>query len=251
MLRLFVDKLGNPLLKAIESGSWKSSARILAVCCVAVPYFLAASAHAHPPNNPINLTFSVAQSTAGKPDAMAKPDAMTKPDAVERFRREAEAAIEAAEALMRDEELRKKINLEDYVTETVGLPTLNDIFEELAKPGRDPREDFEDFTFAEGIETLDDLQPGMKLTGIVTNVTAFGAFVDIGVHQDGLVHISQLADRYVKDPADIVRVGQKVTVTVLDVDLAKRRISLSMKDGSRVDRTTDQKQSDLLGRKRH
>jgi uncharacterized protein len=123
--------------------------------------------------------------------------------------------------------------------------------QELAKPYRDPRKRFEMFNFAEGIKKVDDLEVGISLPGIITNVTAFGAFVDIGVHQDGLVHISQLADHYVKDPADIVRVGQNVTVTVLDVDLAKKRISLSMKDGSRVDRATDQKQSDLRGRKRH
>ena len=153
--------------------------------------------------------------------------------------------------LMKYESLRVKVRLQDYVSDTVGLPTLSDIMQELAKPYRDPRKRFEMFSFAEGVKKVEDLEVGISLPGIITNVTAFGAFVDIGVHQDGLVHISQLADRYVKDPADIVRVGQKVTVTVLDVDLAKKRISLSMKDGSRVDRTTDQKQSDLRGRKKH
>jgi uncharacterized protein len=153
--------------------------------------------------------------------------------------------------MMKDESLRVKVHLQDYVSDTVGLPTLSDIMQELAKPYRDPRKRFEMFNFAEGIKKVDDLEVGISLPGIITNVTAFGAFVDIGVHQDGLVHISQLADHYVKDPADIVRVGQKVTVTVLDVDLVKKRISLSMKDGSRVDRATDQKQSDLRGRKRH
>jgi uncharacterized protein len=153
--------------------------------------------------------------------------------------------------LMKYESLRAKVRLQDYVSDTVGLPTLSDIMQELAKPYRDPRKGFEMFSFAEGVKKVEDLEVGISLPGIITNVTAFGAFVDIGVHQDGLVHISQLADRYVKDPADIVRVGQKVTVTVLDVDLVKKRISLSMKDGSRVDRTTDQKQSDLLGRKKH
>ena len=97
-----------------------------------------------------------------------------------------------------------------YVTETVGLPTLNDIVAELAKPGRDPREKFEAFTFAEGVNKPEDLKPGMKLPGIVTNVTAFGAFVDIGVHQDGLVHVSQLADNFVKDPGEVVKVPQTV-----------------------------------------
>jgi len=131
--------------------------------------------------------------------------------------------------LLLQSEIRKKIALSRYVSEKTGLPTLRDILEELAKPGRDPRDRFEIFQFAEGINGLDDLEKGMKLPGIVTNVTAFGAFVDIGVHQDGLVHISQLSDRYVKDPADIVKVQQKITVTVLDVDPDRKRISLSMK----------------------
>ena len=131
--------------------------------------------------------------------------------------------------LMKDESLRIKIRLQNYVSSTVGLPTLNDIMQELAKPGRDPRQQFEIFSFAESVKKIEDLEVGMRLPGIVTNVTAFGAFVDIGVHHDGLVHISQLADRYVKDPAGIVKVHQQVTVTVLNVDLAKKRISLSMK----------------------
>jgi len=102
--------------------------------------------------------------------------------------------------------------------------------EELAKPGRDPRASFSVFTFAEGINSIDDLQPGMKLPGIITNVTRFGAFVDIGVHQDGLIHISQLADRFVKDPSEIVKVRQQLVVRVLDVDLDRKRISLSLRD---------------------
>ena len=132
--------------------------------------------------------------------------------------------------LIRSPELRDKINLSRYVTDTVGMPTLKDIMAELAKPGRDIREKFEEFGFAEGIEKIEDLEEGMCLPGIATNITAFGAFVDIGVHQDGLVHISQMADRFVKNPADIVRVGQKVRVTVLSVDLERKRISLSMKN---------------------
>ncbi len=133
--------------------------------------------------------------------------------------------------LVKDKSLRMKVRLQDYVSNTVGLPTLNDIMQELAKPGRDPRKQFEMFSFAEAVKTIEDLEVGMRLPGIVTNITAFGVFVDIGVHHDGLVHISQLADHYVKDPADIVGVHQRVTVTVLDVDLARERISLSMKDG--------------------
>jgi protein Tex len=119
--------------------------------------------------------------------------------------------------------------LTGYVTDKVGLPTLKDIMAELNKPGRDPREQFENVGFAEGIEKLSDLIPGMKLTGVVTNITAFGAFVDIGVHQDGLVHLSEMADRFVKTPADVVKVNQKVEVTVLAVDAQRKRISLSMK----------------------
>lgn len=131
--------------------------------------------------------------------------------------------------LMRDEKLRQKIDLKRYVSEKVGLPTLNDILEELSKPGRDPREQFEVFQFAEGVEKIEDVKPGMKLPGIVTNIAAFGVFVDIGVHQDGLVHISELSNRFVKNPNEVVKVHQKVMVTVLDVDLERKRISLSMK----------------------
>ena len=131
--------------------------------------------------------------------------------------------------LMKDENLRAQIDLESYVSEAIGLPTLNDILEELAKPGRDPREEFEAFAFDESVQKIEDLEPGMKLPGIVTNVVDFGAFVDIGVHQDGLIHISQLADKYIESPASIVRVGQRVTVTVLEVDVGRRRIGLSLK----------------------
>ncbi len=131
--------------------------------------------------------------------------------------------------LMEDEKLRKKIDLKRYFSDRVGLPTLNDILEELSKPGRDPRDRFETFHFAEGVEKLEDVKPGMKLPGIVTNITAFGVFVDIGVHQDGLIHISELSNRFVKNPSEVVKVHQKVMVTVLDVDLTRRRISLSLK----------------------
>jgi len=133
--------------------------------------------------------------------------------------------------MIKDESFRKKVHLQNYVSDIIGLPTLNDIMQELAKPGRDPRKQFEIFSFAKDVNKIEDLKAGMRLPGIVTNVTAFGAFVDIGVHQDGLVHISQLADCFVKDPADIVKVHQKVMVTVLDINLAKERISLSLKTG--------------------
>jgi uncharacterized protein len=131
--------------------------------------------------------------------------------------------------LMRRDDLRRRINLESYTGEEYGLPTLHDIMVELAKPGRDPREQFEAIAFAADIRTIDRLTPGMKLAGIVTNVTNFGAFVDIGVHQDGLVHISELSDKFVKNPADVVSVNQKVTVTVLTTDPERKRISLSMR----------------------
>ncbi len=131
--------------------------------------------------------------------------------------------------LMTDKELRKKINLNNYVTESIGLPTLKDIMSELEKPGRDPRKSFEVFSFDENVHEISDLREGMRLPGIVTNVTNFGAFVDIGVHQDGLVHISQLSDTFVDDPNAIVKVGQKVWVNVTEVDVKRKRIALSMK----------------------
>ncbi|ELR72417.1 Transcription accessory protein [Fulvivirga imtechensis AK7] len=131
--------------------------------------------------------------------------------------------------LIDDVTLRNKIDLKKYVTDTVGLPTLTDILDELAKPGRDPRETFEAFSFQEGINNMEDLRVGMVLPGIVTNITNFGAFVDIGVHQDGLVHVSHLSDSFVKNPAEVVSVQQKVTVTVVEVDINRKRIALSMK----------------------
>jgi len=131
--------------------------------------------------------------------------------------------------LMEDESVRGRISLKQYVTEKIGLPTLKDIMDELAKPGRDPRKEFEAFQFDETVKTIEDLKVGMTLPGIVTNVAAFGAFVDIGVHQDGLVHISEIADRFVKDPSEVVKVRQKVSVTVLSVDMERNRISLSMR----------------------
>lgn len=135
--------------------------------------------------------------------------------------------------LMKDDGLRKNVDLNRYVTDTVGIPTLNDIMSELAKPGRDPREGFEAVVFNEGVQKIEDVKPGMKLPGIVTNITAFGVFVDIGVHQDGLVHISELSDSFVKTPGDVVKVQQKVMVTVVNVDFQRKRIALSMKSGEK------------------
>ncbi|MHA8086011.1 Tex family protein [Aquirufa antheringensis] len=131
--------------------------------------------------------------------------------------------------LLANESLRKQIRLSQYVNAEVGMPTLTDIMEELAKPGRDPREQFEAFEFTEGVNSIKDLRVGMMLPGIVTNITNFGAFVDIGVHQDGLVHVSQLADKFVKDPNEVVKVAQKVQVRVTEVDEVRKRIALSMK----------------------
>ena len=131
--------------------------------------------------------------------------------------------------LMKNADLRKKIDIRRYVTDSVGMPTLQDIMKELEKPGLDPRDKIEVFEFDKNVHTPEDLIPGMELPGIVTNITNFGAFVDVGVHQDGLVHISQLADKYISDPAEVVKLHQHVRVKVLEVDLRRHRISLTMK----------------------
>ena len=131
--------------------------------------------------------------------------------------------------LITDAAKRSQIDIKKYVTKEVGIPTLTDIMKELEKPGRDPREQIEEFEFDSSVQTVEDLHEGMELPGIVTNITNFGAFVDIGVHQDGLVHVSQLADKYVSDPTQVVRLHQHVRVRVIGVDLRRNRISLSMK----------------------
>ena len=131
--------------------------------------------------------------------------------------------------LMNDPDRQRTIDLNRYITEDVGKPTLTDILTELAKPGRDPRQQFEAVRFDENVQSIEQVTPGMILTGVVTNVTAFGAFVDLGVHQDGLVHISQLANRFISDPNTVVQVNQQVKVTILEVDIPRRRIALSMK----------------------
>ncbi|MGH7555974.1 MAG: Tex family protein [Longimicrobiales bacterium] len=141
--------------------------------------------------------------------------------------------------LVGNEEHIARIRLDRYVSDDVGMPTLTDILDELRKPGRDPRAVFEAPAFREDLTELKDVKPGMTLEGVVTNVVAFGAFVDIGVHQDGLVHVSQLADRFVRDPAEVVKVGQKVRVTVLSVDLERNRIGLSMTSGQLKQTATD------------
>lgn len=131
-------------------------------------------------------------------------------------------------------DIRKQINARDFISETAGSYTIDDILKELEKPGRDPRDVIEEFRFAEGIATMDDLKPGMKLPGIVTNITNFGAFVDVGVKQDGLVHVSHLANKYVSDPNEVVKLNQKVMVTVVEVDASRKRIALSMKDENKA-----------------
>ncbi len=122
-----------------------------------------------------------------------------------------------------------RLKASDYTDEQFGVPTVTDILKELEKPGRDPRPEFKTAKFQEGVHEIKDLVPGMTLEGVVSNVAAFGAFVDIGVHQDGLVHVSELSDRFVRDPREVVKVGDIVRVRVLDVDVARKRISLSMR----------------------
>ena len=140
--------------------------------------------------------------------------------------------------LIENKELRSKIKPANYVTQLIGLPTLKDIIIELDKPGRDPRKSFEIFSFDESVHNINDLREGMRLPGIVTNVTNFGAFVDIGVHQDGLVHISQLAENFIDDPNKVVKVGQKVWVNVSEIDVKRKRIALSMKDEIQTTKTS-------------
>ena len=133
------------------------------------------------------------------------------------------------------QEVRKQINAKDFITETAGAYTIDDILKELEKPGRDPRDVIEEFRFADGLTTMSDLKPGMKVPGIVTNITNFGAFVDVGVKQDGLVHVSHLANKFVSDPNEVVKLNQKVMVTVLEVDASRKRIALSMKDENKTE----------------
>jgi len=132
--------------------------------------------------------------------------------------------------LIDNAELRKQIDIQKYVTDKIGLPTLTDILEELAKPGRDPRQKLEAFAFDPTIKVIEDLKIGQILPGIVTNITNFGAFIDIGIHENGLVHVSQIANKYISNPAEILSLHQHVMVKVLDVDLMRKRVALSMKE---------------------
>ena len=153
--------------------------------------------------------------------------------------------------LMTNDKLRKSIPLQKYTSDKVGLPTLTDIMAELAKPGRDPREQFEAFSFTEGVNEIKDLKVGMKLPGIVTNITNFGAFVDIGVHQDGLVHLSQITNRFIKDPNEVLKVHQQVEVTVTEVDANRKRISLSMKENEKPRENNNVKKPATLAGNNH
>jgi len=145
---------------------------------------------------------------------------------VEQMAKDVQASLEE---LIKKTELRKQINKKKYINESVGEFTIEDILKELEKPGRDPRAQIEEFQFDSTIKSIEDVKPGMTVPGIITNITNFGAFVDIGVKQDGLVHVSQLANKFVSDPNEVVKLNQKVTVTVTEVDVARKRIGLTMK----------------------
>ncbi len=134
------------------------------------------------------------------------------------------------EELIKDKELRKKLELKNYLTDKTGMPTLMDIMQELDKPGRDPRQAIQVFSFDPSIKTIEDLKEGQILPGIVTNITNFGCFVDIGIKENGLVHVSELADRFISDPSQVVSIHQHVKVKVLSVDLSRKRVQLSMKN---------------------
>jgi uncharacterized protein len=157
------------------------------------------------------------------------------PEAYPVVERIAEAAKRPVKSIIGDSAFLRTLKPAQFADANFGIPTVTDILAELEKPGRDPRPEFKTATFQEGIEVISDLKPGMQLEGVVTNVTAFGAFVDVGVHQDGLVHISELADRFVKDPREVVKAGDVVKVRVKDVDVGRKRIALTMKSGA-IDR---------------
>lgn len=154
------------------------------------------------------------------------------PEAYEVVKRISEATKRPIKSLVGDRSFLTSLNSDQFADERFGVPTIKDILAELEKPGRDPRPEFKTASFTEGVDKISDLRPGMALEGVVTNVTAFGAFIDVGVHQDGLVHISELADRFVKDPREVVKTGDVVNVRVKDVDVARKRIALSMKSGA-------------------
>ncbi|HRD78517.1 MAG TPA: S1 RNA-binding domain-containing protein, partial [Hyphomicrobiaceae bacterium] len=153
------------------------------------------------------------------------------PEAYPLVEKIAKSAGRPLKSLIGDKTFLKTVKPAAYADGTFGVPTVTDIIAELEKPGRDPRPEFKTASFKDGVEKLDDLKPGMQLEGVVTNVTAFGAFVDVGVHQDGLVHISELSDRFVTDPREVVKAGDVVKVRVKEVDVARKRIALTMRSG--------------------
>ncbi len=163
------------------------------------------------------------------------------PEAYPVVERIAEATQRPLKAIIGDSVFLKTLKPAAFADATFGIPTVTDIIAELEKPGRDPRPEFKTASFKEGVEKISDLEPGMQLEGVVTNVTAFGAFVDVGVHQDGLVHISELSDRFVKDPREVVKAGDVVKVRVKEVDVARKRIALTMKSGA-IDRNSGARQ---------
>jgi uncharacterized protein len=154
------------------------------------------------------------------------------PEAYDLVEKIATSTSKTVKALIGDRAFLKSLKPVQFADENFGVPTVTDILAELEKPGRDPRPEFKTATFQDGVEKITDLKPGMQLEGVVTNVTAFGAFVDVGVHQDGLVHISELADKFVKDPREVVKAGDVVKVRVKEVDAGRKRIALSMKSGA-------------------
>jgi protein Tex len=154
------------------------------------------------------------------------------PEAYSLVEKISEATGKPLKAMIGDRAFLKSLQPKQFADATFGVPTITDILAELEKPGRDPRPEFKTATFQEGVEKISDLKPGMQLEGVVTNVAAFGAFVDVGVHQDGLVHISELSDRFVKDPREVVKAGDVVKVRVKEVDVARKRIALTMKSGA-------------------
>jgi uncharacterized protein len=158
------------------------------------------------------------------------------PEAYSVVEKISEATKRPVKSIIGDRAFLKSLRPADYADAAFGIPTVTDILAELEKPGRDPRPEFKTAAFQEGVDSISDLKPGMQLEGVVTNVAAFGAFVDVGVHQDGLVHISELSDRFVKDPREVVKAGDVVKVRVKEVDVARKRIALTMKSGA-IDRS--------------
>ena len=167
---------------------------------------------------------------------------------VEQMAKDVQASLEE---LIKKAELRKQVNKKKYITETIGEYTIEDILKELEKPGRDPRAPIEEFRFDETIRAIEDVKPGMTVPGIVTNITNFGAFVDIGVKQDGLVHISQLSNTFISDPNQVVKLQQKVMVTVTEVDVARKRIALTMKDQSKPAQRQEKREPQPAGNRQH